>query len=53
MIGGFQLVMMLRGIIGCRLGDTGLKERLVESDVFLEGTMEKVISGKNFTTSCA
>ena len=40
--------MMQLGIIACRFGDAELRERAVESDVVVEGSMEKVLSGKHY-----
>ena len=48
MMGGFHLLMMLLGIIGNRFGDAGLIELAVESDVVAAGSIEKVLSGKNY-----
>lgn len=48
MMGGFYLLMMLLGIIGCRFGDVGFWEIVVESDVVVEGFIEKVFSGKYY-----
>ena len=48
MMGGFQLFMMLLGIIGNRFGDAGLIELAVESDVVAGGSIEKVLTGKNY-----
>ena len=48
MIGGFHLLIMLLGIICCRFGDAGLRERAVKNDVVAEGSMEKVLSGKHY-----
>ena len=48
MMGGFHLLMMLLGIIGHRFGDAGLAELAVESDVVAGGSIEKVLSGKNY-----
>ena len=48
MMGGFHLLMMLLGIIGHRFGDAGLEELGVESDVVAGGSIEKVLSGKNY-----
>lgn len=47
-MGGFHLLMMLLGIIGCRFGDAGLRQKAVESDVVAEGSMERVLSGKHY-----
>ena len=48
MMGRFHSLMMLLGIIGHRFGDTGLAELSVESDVVAGGSIEKVLSGKNY-----
>ena len=48
MMGGFHLLMMLLGIIGHRFGDAGLAELAVESDVVAGGSIEKVLSDKNY-----
>ena len=48
MMGGFHLLMMLLGIIGNRFGDAGFIELAVESDVVAGGSVEKVLTGKNY-----
>ena len=52
MIGGFHLLMMLLGVIGTRFGDAGLRELAVQSEVVTEGSIEKVLMGKQYN-SCA
>ena len=47
MLGGFHLLMMLLGIMGTRYGDAGLRELAVQSEVVAEGSIERVLEGKN------
>ena len=51
MMGGFHLLMMLLGVIGTRFGDAGLRELAIESDVIADGSIEKVLNGKNYNRS--
>ena len=51
MMGGFHLLMMLLGIIRHCFGDAGLAELAVESDFVAGGSIEKVLSGKNYNTA--
>ena len=46
MMGGFHLLM---GIIGHRFGDAGLVELAVEPDAVAGGSIEKILSGKNYS----
>ena len=48
MLGGFHLLMTLLGIIGTRFGEAGLKELAVQSEVVAEGSIDKVLTGKNY-----
>ena len=48
MMGGFHLLMMLLGVIGTRFGDAGLRELAVQSEVVAEGSIEKVLMGKQY-----
>ena len=48
MMGGFHLLTMLLGVIGSRFGDAGLRELAVQSDVLAEGSVDKVLSGKQY-----
>ena len=48
MLGGFHPPMMLLGIIGTRYGDAGLRELAVQSEVVAEGSIERVLKGKNY-----
>ena len=48
MLGGFHLLMMLLGIMGTRYGDAGLRELAVQSEVVAEGSIERVLEGKNY-----
>ena len=48
MLGGFHPPMMLLGIIGTRYGDAGLRELAVQSEVVAEGSIERVLEGKNY-----
>ena len=48
MMGGFHLLMMLLGIIGTRFGDAGLQELAVQSEVVSEGSIDKVLIGKQY-----
>ena len=50
-MGGFHLIMMLLGVIGTRFGDAGLRELAIESDVIAEGSIERVLNGKNYNRS--
>ena len=40
--------MMLLGRIGTRYGDAGLRELEVQSEVVAEGSIERVLEGKNY-----
>ena len=48
MLGGFHLLMMHLGILGCRYGDAGLREIAVQSEVIAEGSVDKALEGKNY-----
>ena len=48
MMGRFHLLMMLLGVIGTRFGDAGLRELAVQSEVVTEGSIEKVLMGKQY-----
>ena len=47
MLRGFHLLMMLLGVMGIRFGDAGLREIAIQSEVVAEGSIEKVLEGKN------
>ena len=47
MLGDFHPPMIL-GIIGTRYGDTGLRELAVQREVVAEGSIERVLEGKNY-----
>ena len=51
MMSGFHLLMMLLGVIGTRFGDAGLRELAIESDAIADGSIEKVLNGKNYNRS--
>ena len=51
MMGGFHLIMMLLGVTGTRFSDAGLRELAIESDAIAEGSIERVIYGKNYNRS--
>ena len=51
MMGGFHLIMMLLGVTGTRFGDAGLRELAIESDAIAEGSIERVLNGKNYNMS--
>ena len=51
MMGGFHLLMMLLSVIGTRFGDAGLRELAIESDAVAEGSIERVLNGKNYNRS--
>ena len=51
MMGGFHLIMMLLGVISTRFGDAGLRELAIESDAIAEGSIERVLNGKNYNRS--
>ena len=44
----FHLLMMLLGIMGTRYGDAGLRKFAVQSEVVAEGSIERVLEGKNY-----
>ena len=46
--GGMHFMMSLFGGIGFVYGNAGLKQLLVESDVFAKNTAEHILSGKDF-----
>ena len=48
MMDGFHLLMMLLGVIGTRFGDACLRELAVQSEVVAEGSIDKVLSGKQY-----
>ena len=48
MLGGFHLMMMLFGVLGCRFGDAGLRELAIQSDLVAEGSIDSVMSGKHY-----
>ena len=48
MLGGFHLLMMLLGVMGIRFDDAGLREIAIQNEVVAEGSMEKVLEGKNY-----
>ena len=48
MLGGFHPPMMLLGIIGTQYGDAGLRDLAVQSEVVAEGSIERVLEGKNY-----
>ena len=48
MMGGFHLLMMLLGIIATRFGDASLRELAVQSEVVAEGSIDKVLIGKQY-----
>ena len=48
MIGGFHLLMMLLGVICIRFSDAGLREIAIQSEAVAEGSIEKVLEGKNY-----
>ena len=47
MMGGFRLLIMVLGVIGSRFGESGLKELAIQSEVVAEGSIDKVLNGKN------
>ena len=47
MMGGFRLLIMVLGVIGSRFGESGLKELEIQSEVVAEGSIDKVLNGKN------
>ena len=51
MMGGFHLLMMLLSVIGTRFGNAGLRELVIESDAEAEGSIERVLNGKNYNRS--
>ena len=51
MMGGFHLIMMLLGVIDTRFSDAGLRELPIESDAIAEGSIERVLNGKNYNRS--
>ena len=48
MLGGFHLLMMLLGVMGMRFGDASLREIAIQSGAVAEGSIEKVLEGKNY-----
>ena len=50
-MGGFHLIMMLLGVIGTRFDDAGLRELVIESDAITEGSIKRVLNGKNYNRS--
>jgi len=52
LMGGFHLLMMLLGIIGCRFSDAGLREIAVESDVWQKRPWRKCLAESIITGLC-
>ena len=50
-MGGFHLIIMLLGVVGTRFGDAGPRELAIESDTIAEGSIERVLNGKNYNRS--
>lgn len=48
MMGGFHLLMMLLGVIGPRFGDACLRELAIQGEVVADGSIDKVLSGKQY-----
>lgn len=48
MMGGFHLLVMLLGIIATRFGYASLQELAVQSEVVAEGSIDKVLIGKQY-----
>ena len=48
MMGGFHLLMIPLGVIGSRVGEAGLKELAIQSEVVAKGLIDKVLNGKNY-----
>ena len=47
-LGGFHLLMNYLGAVGKFISGSGLSDILVQSKVMLEGTVNKVLSGKGY-----
>ena len=47
-MGTFHTLMMFLGIIGHRFKDAGLKDVLVYSGVYAEGSINSVLTGKSY-----
>ena len=47
-MGGFHIANNFLGAIGCLFRSSGIEAVLVEADVFLAGTMNKLMSGKDY-----
>ena len=50
LLGGFQLLMMLFGVSGARFGEALIRELAIQSEVVAEGSIDRVMSGKHYTT---
>ena len=50
-IGDFHLLLMLLGVIGTRFGYACLRELAIEFDAIAEGSVERVLNGKNYNRS--
>ena len=46
--GGMHLLMCVFATIGYLYGDAGLRELLFESDVFAQGSVQQILTGKDF-----
>ena len=46
--GGMHLLMCVFAAIGYLYGDAGLRELLFESDVFAQGSVQQILTGKDF-----
>ena len=53
MMGGFNLLLMLLGVIRSRFGDAGLRELAVQSDVVAEGSVDKALNVKQYNRDCS
>lgn len=48
MMGGFHLLQVLFNVIGIRFGDAGIRDLAILSKVVAQGSIESVVSGKNY-----
>ena len=46
-----HLIIRMGCVIGTSFGDAGLRELAIESDAIAEGSVERVLNGKNYNRS--
>jgi hypothetical protein len=51
-MGGFHIAQNFLGAIGHLMKGSGLEDILVHAEIALEGTVNKLMGGKNYYASC-